>query len=71
MSALGPARKALPRWRTRTRAGHPCLLAGTGRSSRSSRNGIHATSVLRGDAVIVEFRGRSRRTGSRTKESQP
>ena len=37
--------------------------------TRYGRNGTHDVSVLRGDEVVAEFRGRS--TGTRSEESQP
>ncbi len=38
--------------------------------TRYGRSGIYDVSVLRGDEVIAEFRGRSRSIGTSTKESQ-
>jgi acyl-CoA thioesterase len=39
--------------------------------ARYGRSGIYDVSVLRGDELVAEFRGRSRSIGTSTKESQP
>ena len=47
------------------------LTATAVQRTRYGRSGIYDVSVLRGDEVIAEFRGRSRSIGTRSKESQP
>ncbi|MFC8427742.1 hydroxyphenylacetyl-CoA thioesterase PaaI [Streptomyces sp. NPDC057253] len=47
------------------------LTATAVQRTRYGRSGIYDVSVLRGDEVVAEFRGRSRSIGTRSKESQP